>query len=121
VDSRRQLVAELDTRSLTITRTERIDLGDPGHGTTSAHVSPDGSTLWIGVGGAVSRVDVATLDVLGRSRFDGSVRALASTQDGTLLFVALHDRISVIDPTTGRTLAAPSFPRIRSILHVATP
>ena len=120
VDSRRQLVAEMDTRSLAITRTERVDLSDPDHGTTSAHVSPDGSILWIGVGGAVSRVDVATFDVLGRSRFGGSVRALASSQDGTLLFVALRDRISVIDPATGRTLAAPSFPGIRSILHVAS-
>jgi DNA-binding beta-propeller fold protein YncE len=69
----------------------------------------------------VSRIDVATFDVLGRSRFGGSVRALASSQDGTRLFIALRDRISVIDPTTGRTLAAPSFPGIESILHVSPP
>jgi hypothetical protein len=121
VDSRRQLVAEMDTRTLAITRVERVDLGDPVRGPTSAHVSPDGGTLWIGVDGAVSRIDAATFDVLGRSRFGGSVRALASSQDGTRLFIAHRDRISVIDPTTGRTLAAPSFSGIRSILHVSAP
>jgi DNA-binding beta-propeller fold protein YncE len=121
VDSRRQLVAEMDTRTLTITRTERIDLGDPVRGRTSAHVSPDGVVLWIGVADAVSRIDVATFDVLGRSRFAGPVRSFASSADGTRLFIALRDAVSVVDPTTGRTLAAPSFPRIESILHVATP
>ena len=121
VDSGRQLVVEMDTRTLATTRTARIDLGDPDEGVTSAHVSPDGTTLWVGVGGAVSRIDVATFEVLGRSRFGGSVRALATSRDGARLFIALRDRISVVDPTTGRTLAAPAFPRIESILHVATP
>jgi hypothetical protein len=83
-------------------------------------VSPDGALLWVGVAVAVSRIDTATLDVSGRSTFVGTVQALASSENGDRLFVALRHGLAVIDPATGRTIASPTFPRIESILHVTT-
>lgn len=120
VDSMRQLVAEMDTETLRITRTRHVNLGDPDRGPTSAAVSPDGAVLWVGVAGGVSRIETDTLAVSGRSTFTAPVRGLASSEDGDRLFVALRDGVAVIDPSTGRTIAAPSFPRIESILHVTT-
>jgi WD40 repeat protein len=120
VDSMREQVAEMDTRTMRITRTRHVNLGDPERGPTSASVSPDGDLLWVGVAGAVSRIDTATLDVSGRSTFVGTVRALASSETGDRLFVALRHGLAVVDPATGRTIASPTFPRIESILHVTT-
>ena len=122
VDSVRGFVAEMDTRTMTVTRTQRVPLGGRGRGRTSALVSPDGSTLYVGMGGAaVSRIDVDTLEVLNRWQLPAAVRGLASSEDGRRVFIALSDRVAVVDTGTGRTLSTLSFGPIESILHVATP
>ena len=121
VDSMRGLVAELNTRSLKITRSERIDLGPLEHGRTSARMSADGSTLYVGVGGsAVSRIDVETFELLGRWPLPGDVTGLALSDDGARLYAALGDSLAVVDTGTGDATTL-SFGRIESILHVATP
>jgi len=121
VDSMRGLVAEMNTRSLKITRSERIDLGPLEHGRTSARMSADGSTLYVGVGGsAVSRIDVETFELLGRWPLPGDVTGLALSDDGARLYAALGDSLAVVDTGTGDATTL-SFGRIESILHVATP
>ncbi len=121
VDSMGGLVAEMNTRSLKITRSERIDLGPIEHGRTSARMSADGTTLYVGVGGAaVSRIDVETLELLGRWPLPGDVTGLALSDDGARLYAALGDSLAVVDTGTGDATTL-SFGRIESILHVATP
>jgi hypothetical protein len=121
VDSMRGLVAEMNTRSLKITRSDRIDLGPLEHGRTSARMSADGSTLYVGVGGsAVSRIDVETFELLGRWPLPGDVTGLALSKDGARLYAALGDGLAVVDTATGDATTL-SLGRIESILHVATP
>jgi DNA-binding beta-propeller fold protein YncE len=121
VDSMRGLVAEMNTRSLKITRSERIDVGPLEHGRTSARMSADGSTLYVGVGGsAVSRIDVETFELLGRWPLPGDVTGLALSDDGARLYAALGNSLAVVDTGTGDATTL-SLGRIESILHVATP
>jgi hypothetical protein len=121
VDSMRGLIAEMNTRSLEITRSARIDMGRFEHGRTSAGMSADGNTLYVGVGRSeVSRIDVETLQFLGRGPLPGDVTGLALSEDGARLYAALGDGLAVLDTGTGRA-ATLSFGGIESILHVATP
>src|SRR6185437_11167465 len=115
------LIAEMNTRSLEITRSARIDLGTFDHGRTSARMSPDGNTLFVGVGASeVTRIDIKTLHFLGRWPLPGDVTGLALSGDGARLYAALGDGLAVLDTGTGRA-ATLSFGGIESILHVATP
>jgi len=122
VDSMRGLIAEMDTRSMEITRSERIDLGSFEHGRTSARMSADGNTMYVGVGGsAVSRIDIDTLEVLERWPLPGDVTGLAMSDDGARLYAALGDGVAIVDTGTGDALTTLSFGGVESILHVATP
>ena len=122
VDSMRGLIAEMDTRSMEIVRSERIDLGSLEHGRTSARMSADGNTLYVGVGGsAVSRIDIDTLQVLGRWPLPGDVIGLGMSDDGARLYAALGDGVAILDTGTGDALTTLSFGGVESILHVATP
>jgi hypothetical protein len=121
VDSVRGLIAQMDTRTMRITRTQHVSLGGREGGRTTALVSPDGSTLYVGMGGsAVSRIDLETLEVRSRWQLPAAVRGLAVSEDGLRAFFALSDRIAVVDTGTGRTLSTLSVGPIESILHVAT-
>ena len=122
VDSMQGLIAEMNTKSLRITRSERIEVGPLERGRTSARMSADGKTLYLGIGGsAVSRIDVETLEVLGRWPLPGDVTGLALSDDGARLYAALGDDVAIVDTGTGDALATLSFGRVDSILHVATP
>ena len=122
VDSMRGLIAEMDTNSMEITRSGRIDLGPLENGRTTARMSADGNTLFVGSGGsAVSRIDIDTLEMLGRWPLPGDVRGLALSEDGARLYAALGDSVAVVDTGTGDALTTLSFERVESILHVATP
>lgn len=122
VDSMRGIVAVMNTTTLKIIRTGRIDLTPLEHGRTSAILSADGNTLYVGLGGSsVSRIDVATLDVLGDWPLPGDVTALALSEDGDRLYAALSDGVAIVDIATGDASARLSFGQVDSILHVATP
>ena len=121
VDSMRGLIAEMDTDSMEITRSERLDLAPLERGRTTARMSADGHTLYVGVGGsAVSRIDVDTFEVLGNWTLPGDVSGLAVSDDGARLYAALGDRVAIVDTGTGHTLETLSFGSVESILHVAT-
>jgi hypothetical protein len=122
VDAMRGIVTELNTRTMAIMRTERVDLGELHRGRTTALMSEDGSILHVGTGGAsVVRIDARTLDVLGRWELPGDLTAMALSPDGARLYAAAGDRVAVVDAATGEPLSTLPFGPIASILHVATP
>jgi hypothetical protein len=121
VDSMRGRIAEMDTRTLEITRSQRIDLGPLEHGRTSARVSADGNTLFVGDGGSsLARIDTATLQIAGSWALPGDVSGIALSEDGTRLYAALGGQVTVVDTDTGDPTTL-SFGGIESILHIATP
>lgn len=122
VDSMRGRIAVMNTRTLEITRSERIDLGPLEGGRTSARISADGSTLFVGDGGpSLARVDAATLRMIGRWPLPDDVRGLALSEDGARLYAALGGRVTVVDTDTGDAITTLAFGGIESILHVTTP
>jgi DNA-binding beta-propeller fold protein YncE len=123
VDSMRGVVAAMNTRSLAIERTERLDLSALGGVRTSAQVSADGRTLYVGSRGdgtAVFAIDTTSLDVMHRWPMDGDVSGLGLSVDGLRLYVALEDGVAVLDAATGQELTSVPFHGIESILHVGT-
>ena len=122
VDSMKGRIAELNTRTLKITRSQRIDLGSLDRGRTSARMSADGKTLFVGVGGSsVALVDTGAFEVLGRWTMPGDVAGLGLSDDGARLYAALGGSVAIVDTGTGDATGTLSFGGVESILHVATP
>ena len=122
VDTMGGRIAEMNTRSLKITRSRQVDLGPLGEGRTSARISADGRTLFVGDGGSsLVRIDVRTLEVIGRWQLPGAVSGLAMSEDGARLYAALGGPVAVVDTGTGDASATLPFGHVESVLHVATP
>jgi hypothetical protein len=122
VDTMGGRIAEMNTRSLKITRSQQVDLGPLGEGRTSARMSADGRTLFVGDGGSsLARIDVRTLEVIGRWQLPGAVTGLAMSEDGARLYAALGGPVTVVDTGTGDASATLPFGHVESVLHVATP
>lgn len=122
VDSMRGRIVVMNTETLEITRSERIDLGPLEDGRTSARMSADGSTLFVGDGGSsLARIDTGTLRMSGRWPLPDAVSGLALSEDGARLYAAIGGRITVVDTDTGDATTTPAFGGIDSILHVTTP
>jgi hypothetical protein len=122
VDSLRGLVAEMDTRSMEIIRTARVKLSGAEGGRTSAMLSEDGHTLFVGDGSeSITRIDVDSFAPIGPWPLSGKVTGLALSEDGARLYAALGERVAVVDTSTGADLGTLSFGPTQSILHVATP
>ncbi|MGZ5298651.1 MAG: YncE family protein [Actinomycetota bacterium] len=123
VDSMKGAVAVMNTRTLEIERTGRVPLSALGGVRTSAQVSADGRTLYVGSlddGAAVLAIDTASLEVAHRWPMHGDVSGLGLSADGQRLYVALEDGVAVLDAATGQELTAVPFQGIESILHVGT-
>ena len=122
VDTMGGRIAEMNTKTLKITRSQGVDLGPLGQGRTSARMSADGHTLFVGDGGSsLVRIDVGTLAVVGRWQLPGAVTGLAMSEDGARLYAALGDSVAVVDTGTGDATATLPFGHVESVLHVATP
>ncbi len=109
VDSDRGLVSVMDTSTLEISAPHPIDLHRTGAPHTSAVVSSDGRTLFVGAGGATSTfvaLDTTTFQVRDRWSAAGDASGIGLSRDGLRLYVALEDRVEVFDPTTGGELGA---------------
>jgi hypothetical protein len=107
VDAMRGLVAVMDTRSLEVVRTEPVDLGSLGDGRTSAEVSADGHTLFVGTGGnaaAVHVLDTAALEVRDRWTMEEAVSGIGLSEDGRRLYVGLDNVAITLDVETGARL-----------------
>jgi hypothetical protein len=118
VDAIRGVVTELNTRTMTTTRTRSVDLGGAERGRTSSVAGPDGSTLYVGVGHLVVAIDVRTLDVVARWNVSGGVAALALSPGGDRLYAAVRDGVAIVETATGRTVGGFSSGPVGSILHV---
>ena len=122
VDSMQGRIAEMNTTTLEITRSEPIDLGPLEGGSTSARMSADGSTLFVGDGGSsLARIDTGTLQISGRWPLPDDVSGLALSDDGARLYAALGGRVAVVDTDTGDATTTLAFGGVESILHVTTP
>jgi hypothetical protein len=122
VDSMRGRIAVMNTRTLGITRSERIELGPLEGGRTSARMSVDGTTLFVGDGGSsLARIDTVSLQMTGRWPLPDDVSGLALSEDGARLYAALGGRVTLVDTDTGDATATLAFGGIESILHVTTP
>ncbi len=121
VDSMKGIVTEMNTRSLKIVRTARIDLGS-GAGTATAVVaSPDGSTLFAASaadGSAVYTIDTSSLQVIGRWAMPAQVSDLRLSLDGQRLYAAGDDQLSVLDAGNGTVLSSVAAQGVQSILSV---
>lgn len=112
VDSVRGLVSVMDTETLEILRTEEIDLRATAVTDTSAKLSADDGTLFVGTGGSDSvlyAIDTTTLQVAHLWPLSGDLSGLGLSLDGVRLYVALGDHLAVLDPVTGEELGAVSF------------
>jgi len=101
------IVSVMDTRSLEIVRTARIDLAVPSVRRTSAVVSADGSAMFVGTAGehaGITRIDTGTFEVV-RTWATDDVSGLGLSADGQRLYVAFDDRVEVVDATSGSELA----------------
>ena len=122
VDSMRGRIAEMNTKTLEITRSEEIDLGPLEGGRTSARMSADGSTLFVGDGGSsLARVDTGTLQMTGRWPLPDDVSGIALSEDGARLYAALGGLVTIVDTHTGDATGTLAFGGVDSILHVTTP
>jgi DNA-binding beta-propeller fold protein YncE len=112
VDSVRGLVSVMDTKTQVILRLETIDFAHSTVAETSAQLSADGATLFVGVGGDGSdlyAIDTTTFDVRHRWPVSGDLSGLGLSADGLRVYLALGDHLSVVDPTTGANLLAVPF------------
>ncbi len=109
VDSVQGLVTVMNTETLEILGTHQVDLHRSGVRHTSAVLSADGGTLFVGAGGATSTllaIDATTFAVDDRWIAAGDASGIGLSGDGQRLYVALEDRVEVFDPTTGGELGA---------------
>lgn len=112
VDSVRGLVSVMDTKTQVILRLETIDFAHSTVAETSAQVSADSATLFVGVGGDRSdlyAIDTTTFDVRHRWPVSGDLSGLGLSADGLRVYLALGDHLTVVDPTTGANLLAVPF------------
>jgi hypothetical protein len=124
VDSMRGLVAEMDTRSLEVVRTAKVDLGSGNGARTSAVTSADGSTLFVSSStdaDAVYAIDTNSLSVSSRWTVPGTVSDVGLSGDGARLYAALTDHVAVLDPASGSQVGILSVRGVAGILNVETP
>jgi YVTN family beta-propeller protein len=116
------MVVVMDTETLEILRTEELDLRATAVTETSAKLSADGGTLYVGTGGSDSvlyAIDTTTLQVAHRWPLGGDLSGLGLSLDGMRLYAALGDHLAVLDPATGLELGAVSFTSPGPIVQVS--
>jgi hypothetical protein len=123
VDTMRDTVAVMDTESLEVVQEAAVPLSSAGRAPASAIVSQDGLRLFVGGAGdgrVIVVLDGGTLEVADRWRMPGRVSGFGLSPDGTRLYVALGDRVAMLDPRTGERVADVPFGGAESVYHVAS-
>ncbi len=123
VDSTKGVVAVMDTHTLEILRTEHPALTSPDGVRTSAQVSADGRTLFVGSvgdGSTVDAIDTTTFAIEHRWGMGAMVLGLGLSEDGLRLYVGQREGVTVLDALTGAELTAVPVLGVESILHVGT-
>ncbi len=125
-DGRRLLVADLSSGHLVIAHTDALTvehvLGVPTGTGTAYAVAPDGSELlYLGIGTAVTVVDVGVLNTVARWDAGGEVRGLAVSPDGTRLLVGYPGAVGWRAVGDGRPLGRVPVPGLTRILTTVGP
>jgi hypothetical protein len=118
------MVAIMNTETLEV-RTARIDLPYAGViKTTSAQISPDGTTLFVATAGedgsTVSAMDAGTFEVVATWHLDGAISGLGISSDGAHVYAAVGDRVVVLDATTGGEVGEVAVPTDAPIVRLTT-
>jgi DNA-binding beta-propeller fold protein YncE len=114
------VVSVMDTRTLAILRTEQVGRTLDGIGSTSAVVSDDGASLYVGAAGQVERIDTDSLTIA--DVWDtGEVTGLSMSADGRRLYVAVGEDVKVLDARTGAELGTVAVPSPVPIDRLSTP
>jgi DNA-binding beta-propeller fold protein YncE len=113
VDTTRATVAVMDTRSLEIVQEAAApSLASAGRARASVLMSVDGRRLFVGGAGDGRQVvvlDAADLSLADRWGMPDRVSGFGMSPDGRRLYVALGDRVTVLDPETGDQLGEVAF------------
>jgi DNA-binding beta-propeller fold protein YncE len=123
VDTMRDTVAVMDTESLEVVQEAAVPLSSAGRAPASAIVSADGRRLIVGGAGdgrEIVVLDGGSLEVAERWRMPGRVSGFGLSPDGTRLYVALGDRVAMLDPRTGERLWEVPVAGAQSVHHVST-
>ena len=118
VDTARGVVTTLDADALKVARRVEVAFGPRSPDQARATVSPDGRSLLVAYGEALVVLDTATLQPDRIWMMGDTVSGLGFSADGLRLYVAMPDRVAVVDPSTGRetrTIAAPGVQGIRFV------
>jgi DNA-binding beta-propeller fold protein YncE len=122
VDAGEGMVAVMDTRSLEIVRTGRVDLGGEGSDQrTSLAVSRDGTTLFVASGaapGTVSAISTGDLTIVETWPSPVPASGLGVSLDGSGLYVAGAGGIALIDLGTGQALTTVPTPVLEPIVSL---
>ena len=114
------VVSVMDTRTLAILRTEEIGRTLDGITRTSAVVSDDGASLYVGAAGRVERIDTDSLTIA--DVWDtGGVTGLGLSADGKRLYVAVGEDVKVLDAASGAELGTVGVPSPAPIDRLWTP
>jgi hypothetical protein len=118
VDMARGVVTTLDADALKVARRVEVDFGPGSPDQARATVSPDGRALVVARGEQLVVLDTATLQPDRIWMMRDTVSGLGFSADGLRLYVAMPDRVAVVDPSNGRearTIAAPGVDGIRFV------
>jgi hypothetical protein len=118
VDTDRGIVAAMDAANLTSRVVARLDFGLQGTGQTRASMSPDGGTLFVARGSGVVALNSTTLRLTQAWALGGPITGLGFSADGSRMYVAMPDKVEVVDPANGHTLRAVTAPQTGSIEYV---
>ena len=121
VDSTKGVVSVMDTHTLEILRTEHLTLTSPDGVRTSAQVSADGRTLFVGSvgdGSTVDAIDTTTFAIVHSWAMGATVLGLGLSDDGLRLYVGQREGVTILDASTGTEITAVSLLGVKSILHV---
>jgi hypothetical protein len=118
VDTARGVIAEMSVAKLMVEATVQVDFGSLAGSSTSAAVSPDGRTLFVGRGSSIMAIDTGTLVPRQTLPTSGPVSSLGLSTDGLLLYVAMTNEVEVLDASTGRAVRMIPAPGVRAIDHV---
>jgi len=118
VDSGLGAVTVFDASTFETQATTRY--GDPVAGATrtSAAVSADGTTLFVGAGRSIVEIDTGSFAVTKRITTDGDVTGIGLSSKGDRIYAAVGGELEVFDRSTGSRLGAVPVPTPSPVLQV---
>jgi hypothetical protein len=111
-NSEAETVAEVDTKTLSFTRSAPMETGD---GRQAHAVHDSDSTLYFANGTSVTAVDTTELAVKDTWEMSEKISGLQVTEDGKKLLIGLLHEVATVDLATGETTATMDPPGVRRI------